>query len=266
MRKSDSDIVDRYYPSDPGLLRTWVEQFLNAAPHSSIIETPCGALVPHPSYLAAGHVLAAGMAPFKNLADTQPIVYILALKHDDPFKDIALCSLEHLNTPLGVVQIHTSAYQQLMSHDSFYQLMTKAFQDEHSVMTLLPYIQVLFPHSKIVPLLIGDIDPFIVAKRLLKVIKAGDVIFASGDLSHGLSEEQAKEVDMLFLGRLLRGDMDVYHDLPSALPIQEVRPIVTLFLLAHVFGWHSSLVKYDTSAFLSGEEQVVGYGSILFTK
>jgi hypothetical protein len=149
---------------------------------------------------------------------------------------------------------------------------------EHSLEVQMPFIQMLNPEAKIVPITLADYRPAVISDLAgaiaLAINHAGGgtdkrvVLVASTDLSHYLPQETAKKLDRLAIAAIQKMDAAgllktvAENDISmcGAGPVAVVLEIVkTLYP-----GSKVELLKYATSAETSGDSSsVVGYAGLI---
>ena len=149
------------------------------------------------------HVLAADLQArfFKSLHNVEPDIktfYIISPDHFSAGKGIS-CHYNNYKTAFGEVEINKSKLNILLEKGCV--LMDgQNFSNEHGVGALLPYIKYYFPDAKVVPIFIHIDYP---KNRLVKfgadlsnMITDDDFVVVSSDMSHYLTDEQARENDL----------------------------------------------------------------------
>jgi AmmeMemoRadiSam system protein B len=156
-----------------------------AQQNSSISAPVLALIVPHANFAFSG--LAAARA-FRTLAtaDTKR-VFILGPDHSGKLHGAGLSAAHYFATPLGNVPVDTDAVNQLMGCRLF-SVNNNAHKQEYSIEMQLPFVCHQFPDVKIVPILIGKLsasdDAGIIADALVRLLRPGDVVIVSSDLTH----------------------------------------------------------------------------------
>ncbi len=187
-------VAGYFYPADPNELRTDVRQFISDA-HQELGHAPKALIAPHAGYIYSGPVAGSAYAQLSNVADTISKVVLMAPSHRVAFRGIAYSSSDTFRTPLGDIEVDTDAISMLEDLPQV-QLLDQAFTQEHSLEVHLPFLQETLNDFKIVPLVVGDIDPTSVAE-VLELLWGGQetLVVISSDLSHYLDYETAKATD-----------------------------------------------------------------------
>jgi len=257
-------VAGAFYAADPARLRESVQSYLDGA---DVTPAPgVSALVaPHAGFIysgpTAGHAFARarGMSPGR--------VVLLGRSHRHRFEGVAAVSAGAFETPLGQLPVDGEMVRRACAVCGTGP--SRAHDEEHCLEVLLPFVQVGFGTVPIVPLLFGE-DPGDCHLRLGKALGAwldpGDLVVASTDLSHYLTEEEANALDRATLDRVMQQD-------PGALVGQSeegdyamcgataVVCAMAAALAREARAWR--LLDYRTSAPVSGDYlRVVGYGAL----
>jgi AmmeMemoRadiSam system protein B len=148
---------------------------------------------------------------------------------------------------------------------------TEAHRTEHAAEVELPFLQVLHPNVKFVPIAIGTSD-FAVLEGLGHAIAnaitdAGNVlIIASSDMNHYESDAVTRIKDHKAIEKILALDTRGLHNVVQQdnITMCGYGPTVAMLTAARQLGARSAeLVKYATSGDISGDrDMVVGYAGI----
>lgn len=186
----------RFYPGDPGELRSLVEALLAAAPAGSG-PGPKALIAPHAGYLYSGPIAASAYAHWLPARDQIRRVVLLGPAHFVPFRGVASSSAEAFATPLGLVRLDTKTIQALCAAKRAI-LLDEAHAREHSLEVHLPFLQVLLAEFTLVPLAVGEAEPAEISE-LLEALWGGPEtrLVISSDLSHFLDSEAARRLDGL---------------------------------------------------------------------
>jgi MEMO1 family protein len=164
-----------------------------------------------------------------------------------------------------------------MKSDSAIKDLPDAFRHEHSLEAELPFLQVIYPSFKLVPLVMGDTD-LATCRRLAEAITEcakgkSLLIVASSDLSHYHSYDMATEMDQRLLEKIGALDVDGVHRCLAGGRCEACGqgPIMTAMLAAGKLGAdRCDVLRYANSGDVTGEKMsprgVVGYGAVCFSK
>ncbi|MBN2320036.1 MAG: AmmeMemoRadiSam system protein B [Acidobacteria bacterium] len=267
-------VAGQFYPSDPGILQQVVRQFIGES--SAIpMEDPVAILVPHAGYIYSGQISADAYRQLMNR--DYDVFVILGVNHTSGgFRGISLAGYESYQTPLGKVPIDKAIAKALLAQCSDCVQNREVHIREHSIEVQIPFIQVLFPEAKIVPVIIHSPDPEFCTRfgrtlaGVLKDKKA--LIVISSDLSHYPDYEDAvlsdKETLLTIAGRKPDKIVSVMRDLD--VPNLGTRACGEAAILAGVaaagtLGANRTVVAgYSNSGEIAvgDRSRVVGYGAL----
>jgi len=218
----------KFYPQSAYRLRLAVEKYLQDAVPARV-KKPVALLVPHAGYIYSGQICADA---FRQAQGTPyVVVVILGTNHTRPgFDKIALYPGSGFRTPLGVAAVDKNIVKALLKENPEDCLPDSApHEEEHSVEVVVPFVQVVFPKAKIVPIVVGSPDlrrceRF--GRALAKVLRNQNaLIVASSDLSHYPAAADARLVDEATLAAVATLDPSV---LQRALQKNQDRGIANL--------------------------------------
>jgi hypothetical protein len=273
-------VAGQFYPDAPEALKAAVQAFLrDAAPRAA--KKPIALVVPHAGYIFSGQIAADGFKQAEG--ETYEVVVILGTNHTTPdFRKISVYNGRGFRTPLGVAEIDREIAAALLKADTDCVADERVHANEHSIEVELPFVQVLFPGARIVPVIVGSPDatlctPF--GEALAKVLKnRRALIVASSDLSHYPTAAAAEELDREVLAAIASLDGErLRSTIESAMrhPVASLvtcacgeAPILSAIEAAKRLGakW-GSVVSYAHSGQTAFGEQsrVVGYGAVVMT-
>jgi len=142
----------RYYPADPDELRGAIDELLAGA---TPVEGPVQALlVPHAGVDWSGKVTGRAFGALKGRRYRR--IVLLGESHRGLFPGVALPAEGAMATPLGQSRIDEESVRMLEEYPGFARR-AAAFDNEHTVEVLLPFVQRLWPDTPIVPVVLGDV-------------------------------------------------------------------------------------------------------------
>lgn len=272
-------VAGAFYPGAAGPLRTAVKRYLDDAGPPAPTR-PIAIVVPHAGYAFSGEVAADG---WRRAASRPPdVVVILGTNHTVAgFRGVALAPGTGLRTPLGVVEIDREGAAALVRADPDVVVDAGPHAQEHSVEVQLPFMQVLFPGAKVLPLVVGAPDPALcerLGRALGEVLRGRNaLVVASSDLSHYPAASDAAAVDRRILAAV--ASLDAAR-LRATIDAEEARgvarlstcacgkgPILAAMAAAKALGaTRGTVVRYANSGDgpLGDPERVVGYGAVAF--
>jgi AmmeMemoRadiSam system protein B len=261
-------VAGKFYSEDPRKLSQQIQNFLRAeSAHEKISCRAC--LVPHAGYIYSGHVAAAVFA--RIVVPTRIIV--LGVRHFPYGAEAAILSEGAWRTPLGDAPIDSelaariSLASPLLTEDSV------AHQREHSLEVQLPFLQQLTPGFTFVPLALGTLhfeSLVSIGESLGKILSADPdlLLLTTSDFNHYQDDATTRRKDHLAIEQILqfnpRGLFDVCRK--NEISMCGLGPAVAMLTaLNHIGSNYAELVKYATSADVSGDASaVVGYAGLLF--
>ena len=273
-------VSGQFYPADPIKLRLAIQQFLkDAVPPMQ--ENPIAIIVPHAGYIYSGQICADGYR--QAAGNACDLVVILGTNHTTAnFNGISIFPKGAFQTPLGNAIVDEDAARVLLARDKDCTVDVKPQEREHSVAVQVPFVQVVFPSAKILPIVIGQPDLNMCThfgQELGKTLKGRKaLIVASSDLSHYPAYQDAVRADRETLRSLIRIDprefaAKIRATLSSGIPNLETcacgeAPILAAMAAARELGaTRGAVVSYANSGDGSAGDlaRVVGYGAAVLT-
>jgi len=283
-QKQESDIrspvvAGRFYPGSASALRKAVQTFMaDAVPVQ--VESPLAIVVPHAGYIFSGQIAADG---FRQAADhSYDVVVILGTNHTSgSFRKISVYPGDGFSTPLGVTMIEKEVVKDLLAADPDCVPDRSLHQQEHSIEVQIPFIQVLFPDARIVPVVVGSPDIGLCTRfgeALAGVLKnRRALIVASADLSHYPSAEAAEDVDRKTLAAMEKMDPALLQKVTQTQMRRNIpnlhtcacgeAAVMAAMCAARAMGATGGrVIRYAHSGDVSAGERdrVVGYGVVVY--
>lgn len=202
-----SPIAGSWYTGQPGVLRSQVLGWLNAAQLPDLPGEVIGVIAPHAGHrysgITAGHAFAA-------VRGQQPeLVVVAAPYHRGSPQNFLTSAHAFYATPLGRIEVDALAVAELdaLIHEGGLRLTRVANDLEHALEIELPFLQVALPQPfRLLPLMVrsqADAECRLVGGALARVIRDKKVLLvASTDLSHFFSLETALVLDHEMLKRM----------------------------------------------------------------
>jgi AmmeMemoRadiSam system protein B len=260
-------VAGTFYPKDTKQLRQYISSTLSRAKHASkTSEMPAygrlrGLVVPHAGYVYSGEIAARGFSRLIPYVDEVERVLVIGPAHRLPVNGIALSGSEAFETPIGKVEIAVEDVHRL-SGLSQVSVFDAAHLEEHCIEVELPFLQVLTPDVKLIPAVVGRCAGQEIVNLFSEFLKlSGALIVVSTDLSHFLSDGEARTLDELTDRAVMNLDSN------SIEPDQAcgAAPLKALIKLAGDGGWTVSRVAQGNSGEAFGDtSRVVGYGAWAF--
>lgn len=259
-------VAGQFYPGSPERLRSTVARCLDEAGTVPAPDRVHTVIAPHAGYPYSGPTAGWAFRRIRGLAPRR--VVVLGPSHHYRFKGISLVEQGAFDTPLGPVPIDGEFMGRLSAR--FGNHCPEAHDPEHAIEVELPFLQaVLAPGFTLVPILFGDyphLEHGDLAAFLAEHLDPGDLVVASTDLSHFLTEPEANQIDRHSLDTILAGDPEA---LTTGLRNGTVSlcggtaVVVALALANLVEARERAQWDYRTSAWATGDpSRVVGYGGL----
>lgn len=263
----------QFYPAEPGLLRSQIQQFLDA----SDVDTsgkPMGLVVPHAGYIYSGQTAAAG---YKTLLgrDIRTAI-VISPSHAAVVRGISVYNGDAYETPLGVVPVNVELAQNIASFDEKIHYSSEGHEPgghraEHALEVQLPFLQVVLQDFDIVPVTFHDYtveNCLAIGTAIAKNVSPDhSVVIASSDLYHGYSYEECKRMDDLTISAVLSMDVESFIEGNLAGEYQAcgAGPIGAMLTAAKSWGGDTvRLLAQTNSADVTGlrGDWTVGYASL----
>jgi AmmeMemoRadiSam system protein B/AmmeMemoRadiSam system protein A len=283
---SDTDVREpavagKFYSDSAAKLKLAIEKFLQDAVPVKV-QKPIAIIVPHAGYIFSGQICADG---FKQVANQKyDVIVVLGTNHtNSDFQKISLYPGNGFRTPLGTAPVEKNVISSLIKEDPADCTLDKSLHEtEHSVEVMVPFIQVVFPKAKIVPVVVGSPDMEMCARfgqALAKVLKNKKaLIVASSDLSHYPAAQDANIADRETLAAISKLDPAAFRATVQAHVDRRIpnlvtsacgeAPILAAMAAAKSLGaTRGVIVSYANSGDTSvgDRARVVGYGAVVLT-
>lgn len=252
-------VAGMFYPAERNELAQMVEDYLEAAPAGDR-PTPKAIIAPHAGYIYSGPVAASAYAPLRARADKIKRVILLGPAHRVPFYGLAASSARYFETPMGRVELDRAAHDQILQLPQV-KVLDEAHAMEHSLEVQLPFLQSMFKDFTLVPLVVGDADPQLVAE-VLEMLWGGEetLIVISSDLSHFHDYDTARQLDSAT-------SQAIEELAPERIRYEHAcgrNPVNGLLALVKKLGLRAETVDLRSSGDTAGpRDRVVGYGAYL---
>jgi hypothetical protein len=262
----ESVIAGSWYPGNASRLKQEIHDYLSQASVADFKGQLIALISPHAGYRYSGQVAAYG---YKILEKQKfATVVLIAPSHRAYFRGVSVYDRGGYRTPLGVVPLNQELISELKEREGRIEYVPEAHNQEHSLEIQLPFLQVLLPDFKLVPLIMGNQD-FVTCQWLAEAL--GDcigknrsvLVVASSDLSHFHPYQQAKKLDQVVLDEVSEFDPRGLSDSLAKGKCEACGggPMVTAMLIARRLGANKSQVlHYANSGDVTGDHSgVVGY-------
>ena len=261
-------VAGRFYPDDPGHLRSAVDSLLAGAGEEKKIRARA-CLVPHAGYVYSGRV--AGEV-YRRM-EIPGRVILLGPRHFPRGAAFAILSDGAWQTPLGMAPIDRHLAEEILRAFPPLREDAVAHSAEHSLEVQLPFLQRLVPLFAFVPIVIGPAqwEPLEALGHALAGVIAAErepvLLVASSDMNHYESDAITRVKDRKAIDRILALDarklFDTVRD--ENISMCGYAATVAVVIAAQELGaTHAELVCYTNSGEVNGDTQeVVGYAGIV---
>jgi len=266
-------VAGRFYPANPQQLRAEVETFTTAPagpkPQPEAKLRAFGCVAPHAGYIYSGAVAGA---VYRQLELPSRFV-ILCPNHTGHGEPLATMSAGAWRTPLGDAAIDAGLAESLKARFGLLSEDQAAHRFEHALEIQLPFLQVLRPGFRFVPITVGTANFEVLSTlgtAIGSAIRETDeriLVIASSDMNHHESDSITRVKDRRAIDRILalnpRGLYDVVRE--GHISMCGYGPAVAMITAAVKLGaTKAELIRYATSGDVSGEkDMVVGYAGMV---
>ena len=262
-------VAGRFYPANPQRLRAEIDSYLAPGDLADQPKIPAlGCVVPHAGYMYSGHVAGA---VYRRLGLPQRFL-ILCPNHTGMGEPLAIMSEGAWQTPLGLAEIDEELAAELKRRMPLLSEDDQAHHSEHALEVQLPFLQMLVPAFRFVPIAVGTGNFEVLSAlgiaigNLLAQQNQRVLVIASSDMNHYESDSVTRVKDRLAIDQLLaldpRGLYDVLRE--RHISMCGYGPAVAMLTAARKLdAAKAELIRYATSGDISGDkDMVVGYAGI----
>jgi AmmeMemoRadiSam system protein B/AmmeMemoRadiSam system protein A len=258
-------VAGLFYPAEPEILARDVQQFLRAVPSadSSPAAAPKAIIAPHAGFIYSGPIAASVYARLAQVRQDISRVVLFGPSHRVAFAGLAVPSTDMFETPLGRIALDRQAIDKLLQLPGVITL-DAAHAQEHSLEVHLPFLQTVLDRFTLVPVVVGDALPDLVASALEAVWGGSEtLVVISSDLSHYHDYTAARQMDDETCEAILRLDQDaIGYDQACGRT-----PIGGLLIEAKRHGLAAETIDLRNSGDTAGpRDKVVGYGAWAFCR
>ncbi len=240
---------------------------------TSDVRTAVAAVMPHAGYTYSGPVAAHGYYQLSLQPDPDTVV-LIGPNHTGVGAAVAMEDRGFWETPLGTVEIDAGLAQAIQAEAPLVQVDYSAHAGEHSIEVQVPFLQIIFPRFKIVPIVMLSQDLGTsreVGEGIARACKGREaLVISSSDLTHYESQRSAERKDRLVLKAMetLDEDLLVNTVYRHGISMCGYGPVAASICAAKAMGAsHGRILKYSTSGNVTSDfRQVVGYASVLFER
>ena len=271
-----SPIAGAWYPSNPDVLRSEIDGYLNSARIKSLPGEVIGLIAPHAGYFYSGATAGYAYRCVRGMSfDTCAVFSPL---HDYMPNDFLTTAHEAYATPLGQIPVEHSlvdACAHSIESSIGITLHHISNDREHSLEIQLPFLQqALSTPFSLLPIMVRTHDPVLLeatARACAEVLRGKNILFvASTDLSHFYNEKEANALDSAMLKHMIEYSPEgVLKAERSGEGFACGAGAVALMLWITRFlgATKVTLLHHSTSADASGDtSRVVGYAALAVTR
>jgi len=177
----------RWYPKDAEALAARVDDLLKQASPPEPAGKPVAIIAPHAGYRFSAPVAAEAYAALRG--HTFQRVIVLAFSHQHSLMHRGIDVPKHLaaySTPLGELPLDRQACETLLANDLF-SSRPGLDRGEHSLELQLPFLQRVLGEFRLVPLLVGQLEPeehTRAAAAILPLLDGDTLLVTSTDFTH----------------------------------------------------------------------------------
>ena len=304
MRIREPIVAGRFYPETPDSCRSDLDRLLGlltGEPRTGPVDTvgghlrravdrPVGGLVPHAGWLYSGQIAAKVFGAIA--ASRSPkVVVLLGGVHRRRGREAALFGSGRWETPIGPVEIDDRLADRILGYTNLIVDDPYAHEEEHSIEVQMPFVKHLFPHAKVVPIMVPPVKTACevgdAVGRTLVAYGYDAVVVGTTDLTHygpdygfvpkGVGEAANRwakeENDRRFIDLLctLQTDKLVPEALQNKNACSSGAAAATTAAVAALGSTKGVLLDHTSSSDVAREtgqevpDQSVGYAGILFS-
>jgi hypothetical protein len=262
-------VAGRFYPSDPAELSAQIRQYLTSASPPTVRNVKA-CLVPHAGLMFSGHVAGA---VFSSIRIPKKVV-ILGVRHRPPGSPVAIVCNGAWRTPLGDAEIDRELAEKLRVACPLLSEDAMAHSKEHSLEMEIPFLQVLNPDFRFVPIALGTahFETLVSVGDAIAGVLAADkqevLLVTSSDLNHYEDDATTRVKDRKAIEQILSMDARGLYDVcrKEEISMCGLGPAVAMLTALQVWkASNAELIRYATSADRSGDPSaVVGYAGMFF--
>jgi AmmeMemoRadiSam system protein B len=215
-------VAGRFYPHDAAVLAKAVGAYLREAeqqPCACAQDKILGFMLPHAGYVFSGAVAGLTLGQILNQPELPEKIVLLGPSHTGQGAPLSVWPHGVWRTPLGELRVDAEFCSALVhasgSSRAKFTADTKGHLGEHALEVIAPFLQVLDPRIKIIPVTVRNYDlqqlreaGMLLAGIIEQGMRTGDKIcmIASSDMNHFLPHEENMKQDELALEPLKNMD------------------------------------------------------------
>ncbi len=258
-------VAGAFYSGSTSELERQVQQLIPVQPERHDL---LACIAPHAGYVYSGRV-AGELYGHLNVPKR---VVVLGPNHTGAGAMVAVAPHDHWDTPFGVQRVDGELARSLVDAAPAAVFDANAHWREHSLEVQLPFLVTRQPDLSFLPLCLGHLglDQCLelggALAALILDLEEPVGLVASSDMSHYLTDDQARTLDHLAIDAALTRDPATLYETVhrEGITMCGVVPATVAIAAANELGaTHAHLVAYATSGDVSGDRSaVVGYAGI----
>lgn len=259
-------VAGLFYPAEPAALADAVHTHLTAPARREpeIVGHLRGLVVPHAGYVYSGPVAGVAYRLLPAVAGRVERVLLLGPPHRVPVWGLAVTGFDWWSTPLQPVAIDVAGRDALVDAAArrgladLVEVGDSAHRVEHSLEVQLPFLLATLPGVPVLPTLVGDADPGLLADLVDDWWDERSLVVVSTDLSHYEPQASARMHDARTSAAIVDVDPSRIGDRDAC----GARALRVLLTVARRRGAAVRELDRRTSADTAGTpDRVVGYGA-----
>lgn len=186
-----AQVAGIFYPNNENEIQELICQYNKQIPNDTIYKSRL-VIAPHAGYRFSGFGTYLSL---KHLSGNN--IFIFAPAHKHYVEGIALCNYDYFETVAGKIPVDKITNNNLINNYKL-ECNNEAFEDEHAIEVMLPFLSLIKDDIKIIPILVGNCSPNLIYEIISDYYHDDNNSFIiSSDLSHFLSNEKAVKTDNL---------------------------------------------------------------------
>lgn len=246
-----------WYDSNPEKLRLSIQRYI--ADGTKLDVYPQMLVSPHAGHAYSGPVAGKGYATIDKSVER---VFLLGPSHRVFLKGVSIPEVDYYENPLGRIPLDKKVISELRKN-SLVNSNMQAHSQEHCLEIQLPFLQVTLSSFSIVPILMSEVDPKMVADLIRPYIDEKTLVVASSDFAHVNSYGQCKKLDERSIKSIMNEEIGGFIEACGEVPIR------TMLVLSDYFNCKPILLDARNSRdIVPGPKNsyTVGYASVVFVK
>jgi AmmeMemoRadiSam system protein B/AmmeMemoRadiSam system protein A len=185
-----AEFAGAFYEPDSAKLALELEGFLREAEPAS--DPVAAVVVPHAGHSFSGPLIARALGAVRGRSYRR--IVEISDAHQALFEGAALPAEGGFDTPLGPLKVDSGSVELLVQYPHFARR-TVAFDGDHALEVIHPFLRHLWPEAELVPVLVGQVDAAAeeaVAGALRNVLDEETLLVATTTLTHFSREAEGR--------------------------------------------------------------------------